>query len=85
MESLKKKNEIPPKMRVKLDYLLASLLDQKSLLEKMSDELPDYERTSLEILDKETKIQLFVNIVNCLSGKDVILYFKDEKAYIRKD
>ena len=72
-------------MRAKLDYLLASLLEQKSVLSMMNEDLPDYEKSSLEILDKETKIQLFVNIVNCLTGKDVILYFKDEKAYIRKD
>lgn len=39
----------------------------------------------MDILDENTKTQLFINIVNCLSGKDVILYFKDEKAFIRKD
>lgn len=30
-------------------------------------------------------MQLFINIVNCLSGKDIVLYFRDEKAYLRKD
>lgn len=33
----------------------------------------------------ETGASLFCNIVNCLSGKEVVLYFRDEKAYLRKD
>ena len=84
-DALKRSHLIPPKMKVKLDYLLATLLEQKSLIEMLSGELPDYEQSSLEGLDKETKLQLFISIVNCLSGRDVILHIKDQKAYIRKD
>ena len=36
-EDLKKKNQIPPRMRVKLEYLLASLLDQKPFLLMIAD------------------------------------------------
>lgn len=30
-------------------------------------------------------MNLFISIVKCLSGKELIVYFKDEKAYIKKE
>ena len=75
--TLKKNHEIPPQMQVKLEYLLSKILDKAETNIPNISELPDYERNSLDQLNKETGIQLFCNIVNCLSGKDVVLYFRD--------
>ena len=71
-------------MEIKLQYLLARV-ENKPIKNFSIDSLPEYQKNSLDQLNVETGTHLFCNIVNCLSGKDVVLYFRDEKAYIRKD
>ena len=63
-------------MKNKLDYLLATINDQKPP-PNLINELPEYERLSLEEMKKKTKTELFINIVNCLTGNEIILYFKN--------
>lgn len=71
-------------METKLEYLLTKI-DKKVPTNYLSEILPEYQKNSLDQLNLETGAHLFCNIVNCLSGKEIVLYFRDEKAYIRKD
>lgn len=71
-------------MQLKLEYLLFKI-EGKNHPNLHENSLPEYEKNSLDSLNKETGINLFCNIVNCLSGKEVILYFRDEKVFVRKD
>ena len=62
-------------MQTKLDYLL-SRIQNKSPPSTDDIGLPEYEKSSLDALGKDTAISLFCNIVNCLSGKQVVLYIR---------
>ena len=33
----------------------------------------------------EMRIAIFVSIVRCLAGKEIITYFRRERAYLRKE
>jgi hypothetical protein len=72
---------MPPQVETKLDYLLC-LIEGHQVPPPLA--LPELEKNSLDEVSAESRVNLFCSIVNCLSGKDEVLYFKNEQGYIRK-
>ena len=83
-EKLKQENSLPAKMSIKLQYLENKILNRPIVNEEYKL-LPEYELESLEQCDKQSQAMLFVSIVKCLSGKEVIVYFTNTKAYIKRE
>jgi hypothetical protein len=40
---------------------------------------------SLQMMDKEVKISLFVSIVRCLSGREIVTYLTAERVYFKRE
>jgi hypothetical protein len=70
-KQLLKENSIPPKMIIKLRYLESVILDLKKEQDLIT-ELPEFERLSLLQMSRENQITLFISIVKCYSGKEII-------------
>jgi hypothetical protein len=43
------------------------------------------EKESIEDMTKQTQERLFVEIVRCLAGREVITYCKRERIYLRRE
>ena len=55
---------LPMKMKAKLKYIESSVLEKHNP-EESSNLLPDFERLSLQEMNKETQKAFFVNIIRC--------------------
>lgn len=71
-------------MLAKLNFL-DELIQQHKVNESLVELLPYYEREALEELKPEVQIAIFISIINCLAGKEVITYCRREKSYLRKE
>lgn len=54
--------------------ILDELIQLNKVNESLVELLPYYEREALEDLKPEVQIVIFISIVNCLAGKEVITY-----------
>lgn len=71
-------------MLAKLNFL-DELIQQHKVNESLVELLPYYERDALEELKPEIQIAIFISIINCLAGKEVITYCRRERGYLRKE
>jgi hypothetical protein len=83
LDLLKKSQIVPPLMLAKLEFLM-SLIEIEKVNESIVEQLPYYERQTLEELPLDAQTDLFVSIIRCLSGKEIVTFFKGERGFLRK-
>lgn len=84
LKLLSKDGTVAGKMMAKLQYLESVILELGREQQLMAL-LPEFELMSLQQMEREGQIELFINLVKCLAGKEVIEYFSNQKATLRKE
>ena len=70
-------------MELKLRYLEASITGKAEEPQLIND-LPEFEKMSLQMMDAAAKTSLFNSIIKCLAGREVVTYFTAEKAWLKR-
>ena len=84
LRRLKQEQKLPPLMEFKLCFLMA-LLQNSPERGEIGEKLEQFEREAIEDLPASTKRQVFLETIRCLSGREVMLCVRGERAYLRRE
>lgn len=84
LRRLKQEQKLPPLMEFKLCFLMA-LLQNSPERGEIGEKLEQFEREAIEDLPASTKRQVFLETIRCLSGREVMLCLRGERAYLRRE